>query len=861
MTNHSSVSLRFIVILFYALTIKSASAQEWVTKMQDGKTNFYEVQSAFYRYWDQNPNAERKGKGYTQFKRWEWIMEPRVYPTGERPDPEATAKVLALIKREEASSRITQSFPSWSLIGPTQIPFANGIAQKGGMGRVNFITFHPASPDTIFIGTPAGGLWKSTNAGISWTPMTDMLSVIGCSDLAIDSVNPQIMYLATGDRNSTDTYSIGLLKTTNGGQTWNTTGLNWTVTQSRTIRRVLINPANPNIIVAATSEGIFYSGNGGNSFLQRSNTAVFDMEFAPGSSTTIYAAGNQFLKSTTRGLNWTAAFQTPVGWPSIGATRIELAVTPADTNRVYALIAGTDNGFGALLRSTSRGDTFSVMSTTPNILGWSPTGSDVGGQGWFDLALAASPLNPDLIFTGGVNVWSSSNGGANWTIRGQWQGNNAPHIHADIHWLQFIPGQGNNLICGNDGGIYKLINNSGSWIDLSTGLSIKQIYKMSQSVQNGNIIATGTQDNGSNLRDPNGSWKLVWGGDGMDNAIDPQNPSNIYVSSQFGNLGRSLNGGISFSNIMNNGITETGAWVTPIDVSKADPNRIMAGYDNLWVSDDKGNSWFKSTNFGIGTKFNHLVFASTSRNLAYAARGASLFRYDNVMNGAGVNISSGLPNLAISSITVHPTDSSTLWVTFSGYTAGQKIYQSTNMGVSWTNLSSNLPNLPANAFAFDPNAVQAMYVGTDVGVYYRDNQSTGWLKYSIGLPNVIINELEIHQGLQKLRAATYGRGMWEVDLYNVSLLGSPLNNGIIEKEGLSIYPNPTTGKIYIDFEDAVSNHVSRFSLYDLSGREVFNETLSKAENELNIIGLSDGVYLYRIRSENKEDRGKLIIRR
>jgi hypothetical protein len=852
--------MRLFTILFCSFFALSLQAQEWVTKMQDGRTNFYEVQNAFYRYWEQNSEAERKGKGYTQFKRWEWIMAPRVYPSGNRPDPEATAKVLAMIKREEIASKVSQTFPSWNIIGPTQIPFANGIAQQGGMGRVNFVTFHPASPDTIFIGTPAGGLWKSTNAGVTWTPLTDFLSVIGCSDLAIDSVNPQVMYLATGDRNGTDTYSIGLLKTIDGGQTWNTTGLNWTVTQTRTVRRVLINKANPNIIVAGTSEGIFYSGNGGNSFLQRSNTAVFDMEFAPNTSNVIYAAGNQFLRSTTNGLNWTAPFQTPTGWPTIGANRIELAVTPADSNVVYALLAGTNNGFGALVRSSDRGLSFTTMSTTPNILGWSPTGGDSGGQGWYDLALAASPLNANLIFTGGVNVWSSSNGGANWTIRGQWQGSGAPHIHADIHWLQFIPGQGNNLICGNDGGIYKLLNNSGSWIDLSTGLAIKQIYKMSQSVQNGAIIATGTQDNGSNLRDPNGSWKLVWGGDGMDNSIDAQNPSNIYVSSQYGNLGRSTNGGLNFFDIQNNGITETGAWVTPIDVSKVDPDRIIAGYDNLWVSDDKGNSWFKATNFSIGTKFDHLVFASTSRNLAYAARGSTLLRYDNVLNGTSVNITGGLPNLAISSITVHPTDSATLWITVSGYTSGQKVYQSTNMGVSWTNLSSNLPNLPANAFAFDPNAVQAMYVGTDVGVYYRDNQSSGWQKYSVGLPNVIINELEIHQGLQKLRAATYGRGMWEVDLYNVALLGTPTKPDLQYADDYVLYPNPSSGRLFIDqIGDQINE--AHFSLFDLSGRQVFERQINQLVNELDIEGLSDGVYLFRISREGVEKRGKVVIRR
>lgn len=747
------------------------------------------------------------------------------------------------------------------MVGPSQIPFWNGIAQRGGMGRLNFVVFHPNSVDTVYVGAPAGGLWRSTNGGASWTVMTDFLSVIGCAHLAINPLNPNSMFLATGDRGGTDTYSIGLLRSYDGGVTWSPTSPNLTfgVNQSRRIRKILINPQDTSKIIVGTTQGIFYSANGGSVFTPRSSMPTVDMEFVPGNPSKVYAVGAQFIRSQNGGLSWTQPFQTPKGWPSIPATRMEVAVTPADSSYVYVLIAATNNGFGGLVRSTDFADSFALMSTTPNILGWSPTGGDTGGQGWYDLALAASPINKDLIFAGGVNVWSSSNGGATWTIRGQWQGNSAPHIHADIHWLEFIPGQGNNLMCANDGGIYRLNAGATNWVDLSNGIPITQIYRMSQSVQNANILSYGAQDNGSNLHDNQGGWKLVWGGDGMETQIDPQNANYVYAASQYGNMVRSINGGQSFSNIKNNGITETGAWVTPYSLSAVDPSKIIAGYDNIWISNDRGDSWNKVTNFSLGTKYSLLKFYDKSSSWAVAIRGSSIIRYINVDNGQGVTINGNLPFGSFTSLAIHPTDSLTMWVTYSGYTSGQKIFVTTNGGGNWVNISANLPNIPCNTVAFDNNNLEALYVGTDVGVYYRDNTMSSWLRYSEDLPNVIVNELDIHQATQKLRAATYGRGIWEIDLYNPVVSGTAVDQSITYLNDLAVYPNPASDLLYFEFTDPSVSSEGIVELYDLSGKLLAKQLLQEPINRLDISALPSGMLFYLVRQGEAVRRGKVII--
>ena len=244
----------FLVLFLFASLGLFAQDQTWVSMMQNPDANFYDIQNAFNTYW-KDKNIE-KGKGYKQFKRWENFMAPRVYPTGRLPHDIINTELVNIITSNNAKTR-SNAVASWVPLGPTNVP-TNGLSYaSSGIGRVNCVRVDPANSSILWVGTPGGGLWKSINGGTSWTSNTDALSTLGIADIAIDPTNSNIMYVATGDADGGDTYSIGILKSIDAGVTWNTTGLTYVTSSYRKVARLLINPTDPTIILAATNLGVY----------------------------------------------------------------------------------------------------------------------------------------------------------------------------------------------------------------------------------------------------------------------------------------------------------------------------------------------------------------------------------------------------------------------------------------------------------------------------------------------------------------------------------------------------------------------------------------------------------------------------
>ncbi len=511
-------------------------SQEWTRMMQDPEANYYDVVAEFEKYWSTR-DINEKGKGYKIFKRWQHFAEPRVYPSGdlsllsltatnyetwlqENSNPQGKKKPMGG-GAQTASSTFTAMGPFGAISGSAGNQFLKS-------GRLNFITIDPSNSNNLWVGAPAGGLWKSTNGGISWTTNTDNLTVTGCTDLAIDPSNTSVMYLATGDGFGSDTRSIGVLKSTDGGNSWNSTGLSYTLTSNLLIRRLIINPNNPQILLAGTNQGIFRTADGGSSWTSVQGAGCYDLEFMPGNPAIVYASGSALRRSTDGG----QTFSLVTSGITTAAGRMAIAVTPADSQYVYVLASnGSNNGFLALYRSTNGGTSFSSMSTTPNLLGWSSTGNDTGGQGWYDLCVAASPLNKDEVVTGGVNVWRSTNGGSSWTIYGHWTGSGAPFTHADHHDLEY--NSAGVLYNCNDGTVYRRTNSG--WAEISGSMNISQIYRMGMSSLTSNKWITDHQDNGTSIWD--GSvYDACIGGDGMDCFFDRTNDQIVFGETQYGGL-------------------------------------------------------------------------------------------------------------------------------------------------------------------------------------------------------------------------------------------------------------------------------------------------------------------------------------
>jgi len=754
-----------ILLLFVLLSVSfSASAQEWVKKLNDPNCNIIETSKLFNEYWK---NKEiQKGKGFKAFKRMEYMLFQRSYPSGKKNDPtlawNETLKFRSLYSGTGKANRTAAA--NWTSLGPSSW---QTTSYNPGNGRVNGITVDPLDHNIIYTGTPSGGLWKSIDCGNTWTCLTDDLPIIGTSCIAIHPTNTDTLYIATGDGDASDNYSLGVLKSYDGGLTWNNTGLSWTIYQYHSLRTIIMDPTNPNILLVAADNGVYRSDDAGDTWTNTLSGWFKDLEFMPNNPQVVYASGNTFWKSTDGGLTFT---QITSGVPQQSdVSRIAIAVTPADSNYVYMMVgSAATQGLYGIYKSTDAGLNFTLQTNSPNLMGYAMDGSDGGGQAWYDIAIAASPNNAEEIFTGGVNVWKSTDGGQNFTISSHWvydTNSSVGYTHADIHFLAFY---GDSLYCGSDGGIFRTPDFGSTWDNLSFGITNAQFYRMGGSYTDADLIYAGAQDNGSNRLD-NTQWTHVLGADGMETLVDYSNSNTVYCTTQSGGLNRSTDGGQSFSYIAGD-ITESGGWVTPFVIHPTDPQILYAGYENIWGTLNQGGNWSSLAPFPTtGYNVNALALAQSDPNYIYASRWNDLWQSTD--GGATWNdISVGLPfsYAGLTYIAISPTDPLKAWVTFSGFSQGEKVYKTNDGGLTWTNVSYNLPNLPCNTIIYQAGTPDGMYVGCDVGIFYIDSTLTNWVPFYDDLPNVIVDELEIHYPTSKIRAATFGRGIWESDLYTTS---------------------------------------------------------------------------------------------
>ena len=738
-----------IALICYMGHSQYNSSAPWMEGLSQNKSSsgtdipieFQKITNAFDAYWE-NKDYKKKGSGYKPFMRWEEYWKNSLLPDGTMSTPKDLWKAW-----EEKNSMVSSSknaAASWIPMGPFDHEVTGSWSP--GQGRVNFAIVDPNNSNTFYIGAPAGGIWKSTDKGANWTSLSDKLPQIGVSGIAIDPNNSNTIYISTGDDDASDSYSIGVLKSTDGGNTWAKTGLEFTNSQT-TSNDIYIDPNNSNTLWIATSVGVYKTTNAGNTWTRTLTGDIKDIKLKPGNSGVIYAATkDSFYKSTDGGASFT---KIQSGLPS-SSGRFVIEVTPANPDYVYVLSAKDRNAsyaFQGLYRSTNSGDSFTKTLETTNIF--------ESAQAWYDLGLAVSDTNANTVFVGCINVWKSTDGGDNFSVINDWaRPQQATYTHADIHFLRYYNGK---LFCGSDGGVYLSENNGGSFTDLTKGLQIGQFYRISVAPNSSsNNIVGGLQDNGGYARNGN-TWNNYFGADGMDCAVSGTDPNTYYgFLQEGGSLYKTTDRGQTQTTIARG--PEKGNWITPL-VSDKDGN-IYAGYSSFYKLNN--SSFKKQGTFNFGGNLDHIEVDPSNTNNIYASRKKDLYKStDKGVNWTKVHTSA----TDITSIEVHNDNSNIIYISTSGYSSSgvsNGVFKSTDQGSNFSNITGNLPSEAKNVVRHQ-KGTETIYVGTYLGVYYKQGNSD-WENYSQNLPNVSVRDLEVNYKDQVLLAATFGRGVWKVPL-------------------------------------------------------------------------------------------------
>ncbi len=825
--------LFFVMSTMYAQHLPLPTNKD-VAKNKSTKLTFRELSEQYENYFA-TKDINKKGSGYKPFKRWEYYWSHYLQEDGTIAPAETLWKAWEQ-KQKMAKAAVADS--DWSSKGP----FSQ--SSNSGQGRINTVVVDPSNANTIYVGAPQGGLWRSTDAGVNWTPLTDDLPQIGVSGIAIDPNNSNIIYISTGDDDSGVSYSIGVLKSTNGGTTWaqtgslgNITGFNPGTGLVPTSNEIVIDPSDSNKIWVATGAGLFQSTDAGAIWVNKLSGDIKDFKLKPGSSATVYAVSNDTFYRSAGGFPFNSSASGLPASNTVGALRVE--VSDAAPNNVYVIATQTNYAFEGVYTSTNGGSTFTKTLESDDIFNGTT-------QAWFDLALAVSPTNADEIYVGTLDIFKSTDGGDDFAKINDWRFVDASFTHADIHFLRFYNGV---LYAGTDGGVYRSTDGGINFTDLTKNLSISQFYKVSVSKQNSGKLAGGLQDNGG-FSLTNNAWHNYHGGDGMDAASDPNDENTFYGFLQNGGtLFKTIDGGLSLNGQIP-GPTQ-GNWVTPLVINKA--SEVYAGYNQLYKL--VGSELTQISNHSFGGNLQTVEIDPNNNNNIFAAIGINLFiSTDKGATFTTYNSSqTGLSGIYISSIEVHNSDSNIVWITttgvssntypVSGYTGGG-VYKSVDGGLTFANISSGLPNESKFVVRHHPFTTDnSIYVGTALGVYHRNDVTDTWEVFSTNLPNVAVSDIEINPYDNTITASTFGRSVWQspipvvtlptvdIDLLRVVLPDNVLICGTSSQELVSPKLN-----VLNNGQNTITSFTVNYSI-DAGTNQVYNWTGSLASNASTIVSL------------------------
>jgi photosystem II stability/assembly factor-like uncharacterized protein len=662
----------------------------------------------------------------------------------------------ALIPKFAGSTQL----PVWRSLGPNFIPNGQTYGKGGNnqtpvSGRCVGLMISPTNPQHLVLCSGGGGLWGTMNQGKTWQPLTDQQPTLSMGAIAAAPGSPNIVYAGTGEGDNLSLLGVGLLRSSDGGQTWK-------LVRSKPLSGIgvydiVVDPTDPLHVWVGTTEELLETTNGGAKWRVVQPATTWDISINSTSPQEIFAAtAAGLVRSANGGTTWTKV-QLPGTKPDTKFERLEVCHAPSKPSIVY--VAGCFDGKIALWRRTTIGGAFKAQ--TPPAM---KPNEDIR-QAWYDWCVAVSPANPDIVYWGAVHLYKGTRSSSGWKWQNISTRDEGDSIHADQHHIAFDPSDPNVLYVCNDGGLFRSPNAGKNWKALNPGLGMTEFEFLIHLESQDAWLIGGTQDNGTLGSTHSSRWSQIALGDGGDCAVNED--QNLCYHSYFWMwIERAAAAGpkafkwIDCSPPCSDDYEAL--FYPPMDVK----GKVVAKAGvTLWVSDDNGENW-EEIDFGGGGEKVSAVVIFDKKTLFVGTEAGQIVRVRrgrNNWSGGTITLVTSPVGGFISDIVVPADPTKVIWASCSAFGVGH-VFRSTNGGKTWADRTGNLPDIPVNAIVFDPKTPDRIFAATDHGVYQSQNAGTKWTDFSNGLPNAIVGDMILHERLRLLRVGTRNRGAWEVKI-------------------------------------------------------------------------------------------------
>ncbi|MFK8055624.1 MAG: WD40/YVTN/BNR-like repeat-containing protein [Saprospiraceae bacterium] len=783
----------------------------------------------------------------------------------------------------------------WNVEGP----FTEG-------GRVNVLEIDPANPNIVYLGFSRGGLWKTTNKGADWLPISDQLPFPTVGAIALDTASSRI-WIGTGDPNVSGYFYVGdgIYYSDDDGDTWIRSGLE----ETGIVSGLKIDPRDPNVLYASTmgrpyeasdDRGVYKSTDRGASWTQvlfDINTAGIsaihmdakdpDILFATGwnrqrnlTSSTVFGDQSILWRSDDAGQTWTN-LQPAVGYP-LPSGRLGFAISPSNSDRLYLSVTNTGSQFGGFYRSDNGGIDWVRTAAQGEEATTGLDQTPLGGFGWFFGQTRVDPNDPDHVWMLGVRLWQSYDGGYTWTMDDETE--DFFGTHADKHALEV--GSDGEVWLGTDGGAYKRDLLSTDWIDTES-IPTNMIYRVADTPFDTSTFACGMQDNGTSLGgdlEAPEAWDELFGGDGFQAVFNGPDTSSMLVETQNGRIWQlDLVDGFA-SSVDPFNASEERSWDSPIASlydSLDEVTYLLTGSNIAHEGEYDVPPYWEPSQQVLTSDPDNRYYVITAAHISKTKTsyiGTSegwLWKKEHLAAGDWTRINTGFSERYVTDITTAPDDPNAVYVTMSEYRNGNTspyILRSADAGATWNSLQGDLPQIAVNSLLSIPNTNDSVLIAaTDIGVYASVNRGYTYARLGTSMTNVPVFDLAYDPITSKLIAGTFGRSLQTYPLSSlepVDTTSSSIKETAFAKTARTLiaYPNPTPGSICLEATLLEVTRGSRLDLLNLNGQVMQTWEFAAGQRKLKpCVEIKDevanGQYIFRLKNRHDVQLAKVVLER